>query len=375
MRTPLSELLGVDLPLCAFSHCRDVVAAVAGAGGFGVLGATRHTAEELEAELAWIDAHVGGRPYGVDVLIPASLRDTEMPTERTSLAERVPDEHRRFLASIVDRYALPPLGAEPQRTMDFGSAFSVGGALALVEVALRHPIRLIASALGPAPPELVERARAKGVAVAGLVGSVEHARRQVDAGVDIIIAQGHEAGGHTGEITTMVLVPQVVDAVAPVPVLAAGGIASGRQMAAALALGAAGVWLGSVWLTTVEAETHPTVVRKMLSATSADTVRTRATSGKPMRQLRTAWADEWAAPGAPAPLPMPLQSVLVAEIGFNERVANAAHDQASGAGRLITYPVGQVVGMMNSVRSSRDVVYDIMTELAATLGRLNELPV
>jgi NAD(P)H-dependent flavin oxidoreductase YrpB (nitropropane dioxygenase family) len=240
----------------------------------------------------------------------------------------------------------------------------------LLDVAFSHRIRLIASALGAPPSSLIERAHSHDVVVAALAGNVLHARRHRDAGVDLIVAQGTEAGGHTGEIGTMVLVPDVVDAVAPTPVLAAGGIGSGRQIAAAMALGAEGVWCGSVWLTTEEAETHPLVKQKFLTATSGDTVRSRSLTGKPARMLRSAWTDEWEQEGAPAPLPMPLQSALIAEAQI--RINRAAHDDTSGAGRLANYFVGQVVGRLGSVKPARQVVLDMVNEYADVVQRFAE---
>jgi NAD(P)H-dependent flavin oxidoreductase YrpB (nitropropane dioxygenase family) len=207
--------------------------------------------------------------------------------------------------------------------------------------------------------------------VAALAGRIDHAVAHKNAGVDIVIAQGTEGGGHTGEIATMVLIPQVVDAVAPLPVLAAGGIASGRQMAAALALGAEGVWCGSVWLTTNEAETSPVVKEKFLAATSADTRRSRSLTGKPARMLRTAWTDAWEAPDAPAPLGMPLQSVLVAD--SQRRIQRVAHKADTGARELATYFVGQVVGQMNEPKATRRVVAEMIEEFVATMERLDRL--
>jgi NAD(P)H-dependent flavin oxidoreductase YrpB (nitropropane dioxygenase family) len=224
---------------------------------------------------------------------------------------------------------------------------------------------------GPPPADLVARAHDNDVLVAALAGTTEHALRHVAAGVDLIVAQGTEAGGHTGEVATMVLVPEIVDAVGAVPVLAAGGIGRGRQVAAALALGAEGVWCGSVWLTTEEAET-PSVVRdKFLAASSSDTVRSRSLTGKPARMLRTAWTDEWEEPGAPAPLGMPLQSALVA--GPQLRINAAAGQPDTRARDLATYFVGQIVGSLNRVRPTRAVVLDMVSEFIDTVQRLEEL--
>src|SRR5919197_587996 len=388
MKTEICETFGIEFPLFAFSHCRDVVAAVTNAGGFGVLGAVAYPPDRLEEELRWLDDHVGGRPYGVDVLVPGKIADVAAEAGRDNrdgtakLLSAVPKEHWDFLAHVFDKYGVPApdltaAGRAGAVSGAVGAAGSAGrqvtaeGATELIDVSLAHPIRLIASALGPPPPIMVERARAAGVPVAALVGTVEHARRQVAAGVDLIVAQGGEAGGHTGEISTMVLVPEVVDAVAPLPVLAAGGIATGRQMAAALALGAAGVWCGSVCLTTEEAETPPAVTAKMLAATSRDTVRSRSRTGKPARQLRSAWTDEWDGPDSPGALPMPLQLILAE--GAMRPINKAAETGNEGAQELANYFVGQVVGLMNTVKHARQVVYDMIEEFADAIERLNKI--
>ncbi|NUP31276.1 MAG: nitronate monooxygenase, partial [Streptomycetaceae bacterium] len=304
MRTGICERFGIEFPLFAFSHCRDVVAAVTNAGGFGVLGAVAYTPEQLDTELSWIDERVGGRPYGVDVLVPGKIEASAVAPD-ARITDFIPERHRDFVAHLMSKYEISGHAASSGggSADEFGRRVTAAGATGLIDVALKHPIGLIASALGPPPPQMVTMARERGVPVAALVGTVEHARRQVAAGADLIVAQGTEAGGHTGEISTMVLVPQVVDAVGPVPVLAAGGIASGRQMAAALALGAEGVWCGSVWLTTEEAETPPAVKAKFLAASSLDTTRSRSRTGKPARQLASAWTREWdSAPESPGPL-------------------------------------------------------------------------
>lgn len=367
MTNPVCDMLGIEYPILAFSHCRDVVAAVSKAGGLGVLGAVAFGPEQLQIELEWIDNEVGGRPYGVDVLIPAKYVGVEQGgLSRSEVDELIPAEHRQFLDDLLTRYGVPELPADERRAAGIAS-WSHSGAAPLVDIALDHDIALIANALGPAPADLVDKAHAKGIAVAGLTGKVQHAERQKAVGVDLIVAQGYEAGGHTGEIATMVLVPDVVDAVSPTPVLAAGGIASGRQMAAAMALGAAGVWTGSVWLTTEEAETHPVVKQKFLEATSSDTLRSRASTGKPARQLRSAWTDEWADPANPDPLPMPLHGVLIAEA--QQRIQRSAAS-TPGAEKLVNYFVGQVVGRMDKVRPARAVLLDIVEEYVETIAKM-----
>ncbi len=281
----------------------------------------------------------------------------------------IPDEHRAFVNSIMEKYGVPPLPEEERFTESAGLlSWSHKGAQPLLDVALaRDGIRLMANALGPAPDFMVSAAHDRDVLVAGLVGKKQHAERQVAAGVDLIVAQGYEAGGHTGEVATMVLIPEVVDAVGPTPVIAAGGIATGRQIAAAMALGAQGVWCGSVWLTTEEAETHPVVKEKFLAATSSDTVRSRASTGKPARQLRTAWTEEWDDPTNPDPLPMPLHGMLIAEAQM--RMSRSAASNP-GAQQLVNYFVGQAVGQMNQVKPAAQVVLDMVEEFIDAAERI-----
>ncbi len=368
-------MFGIEFPLFAFSHCRDVVAAVTNAGGMGVLGAVAYTPLRLEEELRWIDDHVRGRPYGVDVLVPGKIDKSAESGSADSVLNAIPAEHWAFVSRLFEKYGLPAPAAErgdSERAAGGGARqVTAAGAIELIDVSLAHPIRLIASALGTPPPVMVSKARTAGVPVAALVGTAEHARRQAAAGADLIVAQGTEAGGHTGEISTMVLVPEVVDAVAPLPVLAAGGIATGRQMAAALALGASGVWCGSVWLTTEEAETLPAVKEKMLAASSRDTIRSRSRTGKPARQLRSAWTDEWEGPGSPGSLPMPLQMVLAE--GAMRQINKLADGGNEGARELANYFVGQCVGLMNTVKPARQVVYDMVQEFADAVERLNKI--
>jgi NAD(P)H-dependent flavin oxidoreductase YrpB (nitropropane dioxygenase family) len=372
MRTRITEMLGIDFPIFAFTHCRDVVAAVSSAGGFGVLGAVAHTPEQLDVDLAWIRERAGGKPFGVDLLIPRKYAGKEEGgLDAQGLRAMLPDEHKQWIDDLLERYGVPALpdagedAERPNRVL----AIDPKSMAPLIDVSFRHRVGLLASALGSPPEWLVERARQEGVPVAALAGRLDHAIAHRDAGADIIIAQGTEGGGHTGEIGTMVLVPQVVDAVAPIPVLAAGGIATGRQVAASLALGAEGVWCGSVWLTTHEAETTPAVKEKFLAATSADTRRSRSLTGKPARMLRTAWTDAWDEPGAPPPLPMPLQTMLVGEA--QRRIHRVAHQPGTGARELVTYFVGQVVGQMNVAKPTRTVVAEMVEEFLDTMERLD----
>jgi NAD(P)H-dependent flavin oxidoreductase YrpB (nitropropane dioxygenase family) len=362
MKTAICDALGIEFPILAFTHCRDVVAAVSKAGGLGVLGIAGHSLDTIDVELDWIESELGDKPYGVDVLIPAKTADTGAAA---NIQDLLPQEHRDFVAALLDKYGVPPLpddAVDPRAGRPTGRGQDMKGhAVHLIELAVSRPqIKLAASALGPPPPSMVDLAHQHDTLVAALVGRREHAERQKAAGVDIIVAQGYEAGGHVGEIGTMVLIPEIVDAVAPLPVIAAGGIASGRQIAAALALGAQGVWTGSVWLTTAEAETHPVVKEKFLHATSSDTVRSRASTGKPARQLRSAWTDEWEDPANPDPLGMPLHGVLIGEA--QQRIRRSAYTPGSGAEKLINYFVGQVVGSLNEVKPAGRVLMEMVEE-------------
>jgi NAD(P)H-dependent flavin oxidoreductase YrpB (nitropropane dioxygenase family) len=370
MKTRLSESLGIEFPIFAFSHCRDVVAAVTNAGGFGVLGALAFTPEQLAIELDWIDDHVGGKPYGVDVVMPASYAGAgDLPADAsnaelaTILDELIPEGHRNYVEEVLERYGVAKLPEDEDVHRLLG--WTHEGARPLVDIALEHPIKLLANALGPPPPDVVQLAHDHDVLVAALVGSVSQAESQVRNGVDIIVASGYEAGGHTGEITSMVLVPDVVDAVAPIPVLAAGGIGDGRQVAAALALGAEGVWCGSIWLTTAESDMSPKLIAKLLASGSRDTARSRALTGKPARQLRTAWTAAWEAPESPGTLPMPLQYMLTADA--QRRIARSDVSELQGI------PVGQIVSRMNSIKPAKQVVYEMVEGFAGAAERLAEL--
>ncbi len=373
MRTAVTERLGIEFPILAFSHCRDVVAAVSNAGGMGVLGAVAHSPKQLEIDLDWIAAETKGKPFGVDLLIPQKFVGADDGgLDAGSLRDLIPAEHREWLDGLLAQNGIPPLPADDAEAVrGYGGMRVDPKSMApLVDISFAKGVSLMASALGPPPAWLVERAKAEGeVPVAALAGSLEHAIRHDQAGADLIIAQGTEAGGHTGEVATMVLVPEVVDAVRA-PVLAAGGIGRGRQIAASLALGAEGVWCGSVWLTTQEAETSDVIKDKFLAAPSSGTVRSRSLTGKPARMIRTDWTDAWESAESPGPLGMPLQSLLVAEA--QTRIARvAAKDE--GARRLATYFVGQIVGSMDTVQPAARVVLDMVEEFIDAVQRLDGL--
>ncbi len=368
MKTDITEMFGIDIPIFAFSHCRDVIAAVTKAGGLGVLGAVAHSPEALEIDLDWIEAEVGDKPFGVDLIVPAKyVGSDEGGVDMGQIRNMIPAEHRAYVDDILERYKVPALpddevgrGGAMSGADDEAAPFSADSQEPNLDIALAHKSALIVNALGPPPQHMIDRCKEAGRKVGALAGKAQHAERHVNAGVDFIIAQGSEAGGHTGEIGTMVLIPEIVDAVGNTPVLGAGGIGRGRQMAAAMALGAQGVWCGSVWLTTEEAETHPVVKEKFLKASSSDTIRSRSRTGKHARQLKSAWTEEWDNPETPMPLGMPAQPVLIDEA--IKRIDRAAYTEGSGAEKLANYFVGQIVGNMNESKSATRVVFEMVEE-------------
>ena len=369
MHTEVCDRLGIEFPIFAFTHCRDVVAAVSQAGGFGVLGAVGFSPEQLEIELKWIDEHVGDKPYGVDIVLPGrSEGQGELDAEKleAQLRAAIPHGHREFAARLLAEHGVPELPAGEHSRELLG--WTAATAAPQIEASLKHDrVRLIANALGTPPPDVIDKIHAAGRLVAALCGSTHQAKRHKEAGVDLIIAQGTEGGGHTGEIGSMVLWPEVIEAVAPTPVLAAGGIGTGRQIAAALAMGAQGAWTGSLWLAVQEAESPPEQQESYFKATSSDTVRSRSFTGKPCRMLRNDWTEAWAAADTPDPLGMPLQYMVT-----SDAVARA-HRYASKTQDVAFNPVGQIVGQMNEVRSTRELIQELVEDYLAAVERLESL--
>lgn len=362
LHTRLCDDLGIEFPIVAFTHCKDVVAAVVNAGGLAVYGAGGKWDDELAQDIRWIRERVGSKPFGVDILMPASV-----PPSGTSgeLAEQIPPNYREFVARIKREASIPdpkpiPPSERPERRITTQET-----ARAQMDVVLSERVPVLASGLGN-PAWALEAAHARGIKVFGLIGNVRQALREAQAGVDYIIAQGYDAGGHTGEIGTFSLVPQVVAAVQPTPVICAGGVGSGGQLAAALCLGAVGVWTGTIWLSSRESDTDITVKQKILDATERDTVRSRCMSGKPIRQLRTRYTEVWEQPGAPLPLPMPLQGILVADLQRSIRDHRIADWMGS--------PAGQVVGMIKEMKPAAQIVFDIVDEARDAFDRLSGVP-
>jgi NAD(P)H-dependent flavin oxidoreductase YrpB (nitropropane dioxygenase family) len=370
MHTDICDRLGIEFPIFAFTHCRDVVVAVSKAGGFGVLGAVGFTPEQLEIELNWIDEHIGDKPYGVDIVIPGKYEGMgEMDPDKLAdeLRALVPAGHLQFAKDVLAEQGVPelPEGETAQGTL---LGWTAATATPQVEIALTHPkMRLIANALGTPPEEVISEVQASGRLVAALCGSPYQALKHKEAGIDLIIAQGGEGGGHTGEVGSVVLWPQVVEAVAPTPVLAAGGVGTGSQIAAALALGCAGVWSGTLWLTVEEADLPPAQKQSLLDAGSRDTVRSRSFTGKPCRMLKSEWTEAWERPDTPDPLPMPLQYMVSGEcVVRGTRYADKAQSVAFN-------PCGQVVGQLNAERKTRDVMQELVEGYLDAVERLNAL--
>ncbi len=376
MKTPICDMFDIEFPLIAFTHCRDVVVAVSKAGGMGVFGAVAHPPDRLEEELRWIDEHIEGKPYGIDLIVPNKMAEVSVGgLNRDKVEAAIPQEYFQFAAGILAQHDISAEGLYSFRDETFRASqnMQASGAAETLEVAFSHPIRLVANALGVPPTIMLEMGKRHGVQVAALVGAKKHAVRQAQAGVDVLIAAGGEAGGHCGDVSTLVLIPEIHAAIQPygdIPILAAGGIVTGRQMAACMAMGAAGVWTGSVWLTTSEAETNPIVKEKMLHASSRDTVRSKARTGKYSRQLRSPWTDAWEAGDSPTPLPMPLQSLVTEPaLGRVDKLSQSGH---AGAKELATYWVGQGVGLMNRQMSAAAVVQEFKEDFFNAFVRLSD---
>ena len=374
MKSKLCFKLDIEFPLIAFSHCRDVVVEVSKAGGLGVLGAAGFSPEQLEIELSWIDQNIDGAPYGVDLIVPNTMANQDESKTGYELQAMVPHSHRLFVEETLAKHGID--SSNLYSGSDVGNRGFLGEKSSdnILDIAFSHPIKIIVNALGVPPLRMLQLAKANNVACGALVGNRQQAIKQVESGVDIIISSGTEAGGHCGEISTMVLVPEVVQALQgfeDVSILAAGGIVTGRQMAAAMAMGADGVWTGSVWLTTDEADTSPSIKSKLLKTGSNQTVRTRSRTGKFSRQIKSPWTEAWEQEGAPEPLQMPLQS-LVSEPALG-KIGKLAEAGDSKAQSLNTYWVGQGVGLMGQSSSAKQVVYDFMSDFLDASDRLSEL--
>ena len=369
MYSKFCKSLGLEHGIFAFSHCRDVVAAVSNHGGMGVLGVGWMTPEQLREELNWLDEHVGNNPYGVDIVIPQSYTgmDEANPLAlEKKLRSMIPQQHMDFVQNLLREHGVPEW---PDGSKFAGLAgWTYATALPLLEEALTRPkIKLVANALGTPPADVIKRVKDSGRLIGALCGRLKQALTHKQAGLNFIVAQGGEGGGHAGDISSIVLWPQVIDAVAPLPVLAAGGIGNGRQMLAAMSMGAAGVWTGTLWTTVEEAAAQPAQKESYLRATSEDTIRSRSWTGKTARVLRNDWTEAWDGADAPDPLGMPLQGLLASDaMRRTETYAGVG-----GAQNVAMNPAGQVVGQINEVESCRGVINRLLAEYVDALEHVN----
>jgi NAD(P)H-dependent flavin oxidoreductase YrpB (nitropropane dioxygenase family) len=352
--TPLCQQLGIDYPIFGFAHDVATVAAITNAGGYGVYGATRRFPDEIREELASIRSLVGDKPFGVDLVLPPGMPEHN---SREAIEAEISEEHKNFVSSLIEKYQVPPASGPGMRTRFIRSSEIEE---AQIQAVLESSVNMFACGIG-APPEVLRRAKALGKTTLALIGSPHHVQRAVAAGVDMLVAQGYDAGAHTGPIGTYSLVPQIVDAAGDVPVLVAGGVATGRHVAAGLAMGAAGVWMGTAWLLSEEHQghMHPVNTEKLKAAGSGDTVITRSESGKTFRQVRSGWSQEWESEDAPKPLKMPYQDVLVGDLlGAIEE-----HDIEP----LIHSGAGQSIGYFDEVRTVQVIMDDLVEEASAVL--------
>lgn len=370
MQTKLCKQLGVDVPIFAFTHCRDVVVEVSKAGGIGVLGAVGFSPAQLKEELDWIDERIGDHIYGVDTAIPQKYEgqgesDPDKLVEMLQAA--IPEQHRQFAEKLLSDHGVP---AWPEGDDEVTLSFSLAQAQLLVDEALTRPqCRMIVNALGTPPPEIVEQVHKSGRLIGALAGRLKHGINHKKAGLDFIVCQGSEGGGHAGEVTSMILWPQMVEAVAPLPVLAAGGIASGKQILAAMSMGVEGVWLGSMWLNATEAAAEPAQRESYMNASSEDTIRSRSFTGKTARMLKNEWTEAWDRDDTPDPLPMPLQGYLT----FDATRRTHRYAGSGGTQKVAFNPVGQVVGQINQVESCKDIMMRLMTEYSEALDHITAI--
>ncbi|MEH6551329.1 MAG: nitronate monooxygenase family protein [Pseudomonadales bacterium] len=370
MQTEFSKQLGIDVPIFAFTHCRDVVVAVSKAGGIGVLGAVGYSPEQLKEELDWIDEHIGDHIYGVDTAIPQKYegQGEDDPEKLVAMIKAaIPEQHRKFANELLAEHGVPEW---PEENDEVTLSFSLAQGQLLVDEALTRPkCRMIVNALGTPPAEIVEQVHKSGRLIGALAGRLKHGINHQKAGLDFVICQGTEGGGHAGEVTSMVLWPQMVKALAPLPVLAAGGIGNGGQIMAAMAMGTEGVWLGSMWLNSTEAHAEPAQRESYMNATSEDTIRSKSFTGKTARMLKNEWTEAWERDDTPATLPMPMQGYLT----FDAQRRTHRYAGAEGTQKVAFNPIGQVVGQINEIESCRDIMMRLMNEYAESYERIQAL--
>jgi NAD(P)H-dependent flavin oxidoreductase YrpB (nitropropane dioxygenase family) len=335
----------------------DLVVAVSEAGGLGVLGASGYTIDELRQAIRDIRARTD-KPFGVDILLPKNIVEmeqaggaNEVPLDQ--MLKTLPQSHQEWVNKMKKELDLPDV--EVMVKMDT-TTMRPGDA---VKVCIEEKIPLFCAGLGN-PGFMVEEAHANGVKVLAITGNTKNARRMADSGIDLLVAQGHEAGGHTGRIGTMALVPAVIDAVHPLPVLAAGGIGDGRGLAAALAMGCVGVWVGTRFLATNEAGAPQVIKENIVQAVDEDTRVSTMFTGKTLRSLYSKFHAAWEESGLEA-LPFPLQ-VLISSALLSSFLAANKEEYIGGF-------AGQVSGIIREIKPAGQVLEDMVEEAADILTK------
>lgn len=357
LRTKFCEMMDVEFPILAFTHCKDVVAAVVNAGGFAVLGEAMHTPEHIAEDIKWIRSRVGDKPFGIDLVLPASAPPAD---NLEALLGNIPQTHWDYANKIKAEYDVP----DPKEAPDLHQWGGLNQEIARkqLDVILEERAPVFVSGLG-SPAFIVDAAHERGMKVFGLVGRARQAEREIAAGVDCIIAQGYDAAGHTGNIGTFSIVPEVCAVAGDVPVIAAGGVTTGAHLAAALCLGATGVWTGTMWLACRESDSDMLIKEKLIASTADDTVYSNAISGFPMRVTKNPWCKEWAKPDAPRVLNSPYQMLL------SSNYIQGANDNRRGD--LMMEAAGQGVRFVTEMKPARQMVFDMVEEALVALEQFS----
>ncbi len=380
LRTKLCDMLDIKYPVILAGmggisgpiSGPELVAAVSNAGGLGVLGCVFMPPSEID-EMIKKTKSLTDKPFGVDTVLPAEVPESGTTAEFKADLSTLGKEQNELVQKLVKELGLEKpktevkeveiTPAEPISAQSDNRAWSGDLFRQQIEVILEHRVPVYAAGLGD-PGPWVNELHSKGTKVISIVGHVRAARKVAKAGVDIIVAQGHEAGGHNSRIATMPLIPQVVDAVSPIPVVAAGGIGDGRGLVAALALGAVGVWCGTIFITTKESLFESYLKQNIFDGTEDDTVVTKVYSGKRMRVMRNALVEAWEKSGVPT-LPMPLQSISILPV-----MDGAFKDERAD---IIPTPAGQILGIIKELKSAKQVIEEMVEGAEKVLAELAKL--
>jgi len=314
------------------------------------------TADEIQESIRWLRSPVGDRPFGIDLVLPSNSPNRGTPEE---LITEIPDSHIAYKERIHSEFGVP----EPESPVALRQWGGLNKRLAAsqIDCVLDERVAVIATGLG-SPEYLFEAAHDRGISMIGLIGATRQAKRVLELGADMVVAQGYDAAGHTGPIGTFSLLPEVAAIAGDKPVIAAGGATTGRHLAAAMCLGAAGVWSGTVWLASEESDIDPLVKQRILEATGDDTTRTACISGKTMRILKCPWTEEWERADAPPTLQSPYQMLLSSDY------LQAANDHRRAD--LMTEAVGQGVGFVVEPRPVAEILHEMVEEAQSVLAAI-----